>query len=133
MSKTARTMLSSSNWPIGISTEDAQRFQAPRCATCGSLTQLRWIDVSPNPDGEPRWQLDQVRCLTPGCAAKSKSGLPTRKLSGPKPLKGDSQLSEEARLRSNASMSLERGATTPQPKIPTLRTCRFLESFSPRL
>lgn len=71
MSNAARTMLSSSSWPIGISTEDAKRFQAPPCATCGSLTQLRWIDVSHTPDSEPRWQLDQVRCLTPGCSAKA--------------------------------------------------------------
>ncbi|HET9187708.1 MAG TPA: hypothetical protein VFN80_07130 [Acidothermaceae bacterium] len=68
MSNTARTLLSSSSWPIGVSTEDAQRFQAPRCANCGSTTQLRWIDVSATRDAEPRWQLDQVRCLTPGCS-----------------------------------------------------------------
>ena len=47
--------------------------------------------------------------------------MPTRKLSGPKPLKGYSQLSVDARLAANASMLGERGATTPQPKIPTLR------------
>lgn len=68
MSNTARATLRASSRPIGISTDDAQRFKAPRCTTCGSATQLRWIDVSASPDGEPRWQLDQVRCLTPGCS-----------------------------------------------------------------
>jgi hypothetical protein len=55
--------------PIGISTSEAQRFQPPRCEHCGALTQLRWIDVSATPDSEPRWQLDLIRCLTPGCPA----------------------------------------------------------------
>ncbi len=68
MSKTARAMLGASSRPMGISTDDAQRFKAPRCSTCGSVTQLRWIDVSATPDSEPRWQLDRVRCLTPGCS-----------------------------------------------------------------
>jgi hypothetical protein len=57
--------------PRGISTSEAQRFQAPRCERCGALTQLRWIDVSATPDSEPRWQLDRIRCLTPGCSANA--------------------------------------------------------------
>jgi hypothetical protein len=68
VSKTARTTPSSFSWPIGISTDDALRFEAPRCPGCGSQTQLRWIDVSATADSEPRWQLDRVRCLTPGCS-----------------------------------------------------------------
>jgi len=57
--------------PTGLSTREAQAFQPPRCAQCGSPTQLRWIDISTTPDAEPRWQLDRVRCLTPGCRANA--------------------------------------------------------------
>ncbi len=59
--------------PVGLTTTEAQRFQPPRCVECGSLTQLRWIDVSATPDSEPRWQLDRIRCLTPGCPANAVS------------------------------------------------------------
>src|SRR5688572_2277297 len=54
-------------------------------------------------------------------SSKENSGLPTRKLLGPKPSKGVSQLSELARFLANASTLGERGATIPHPKIPTLR------------
>src|SRR5512139_3317064 len=40
------------------------------------------------------------------------------KLSGPKPLKGVSQVSAEARLAAKASMFGDLGATTPHPKTP---------------
>ena len=45
--------------------------------------------------------------------------MPTRKQSGPKPLKGESQLSERSRLRAKASTLGDLGATMPQPKTPT--------------
>src|SRR5436309_11394807 len=47
--------------------------------------------------------------------------MPTRKLSGPKPLNGSSQLSVDARFSAKAAILGERGATMPQPKIPTRR------------
>src|SRR6218665_1599422 len=65
-------------------------------------------------------------------SAKSKSGWPTRKLLGPKPPNADNQLSDEARFFSKDSMFRDRGATTPQPKIPTLRTLIPLMLRSPR-
>src|SRR5690349_9431917 len=49
-----------------------------------------------------------------------KSGAPTRKLSGPNPLNGVSQLSAEARFLRNASRLRQRGATTPHPNTPIL-------------
>src|SRR5947199_1367192 len=49
-----------------------------------------------------------------------KSGVPTKKLSGPNPLNGVSQLSAEARFLRNASRLRQRGATTPHPKTPIL-------------
>src|ERR1051325_1233026 len=49
-----------------------------------------------------------------------KSGAPTRKLSGPNPLKGVSQLSAEARFLRKASRLRQRGATTPHPNTPIL-------------
>src|SRR3954454_14358737 len=54
-------------------------------------------------------------------ASKENSGFPARKLLGPKPSKGVSQLSADARFFANASPLGERGATIPHPKIPTLR------------
>src|SRR5687767_4715625 len=48
------------------------------------------------------------------------------KLSGPKPLNAVSQLSAVSRLWRNAAMLGLRGATMPQPKIPTLRTAPAL-------
>ncbi|HXR41313.1 MAG TPA: hypothetical protein VN738_02830 [Acidothermaceae bacterium] len=55
--------------PVGISTTAAQRVRAPLCDRCGAVMQLRWVDVSTSADVEPRWMLDTVRCLTPGCRA----------------------------------------------------------------
>jgi len=54
----------------GLSTAEAKNTRPPLCDSCGFVMQLRWVDVSTAADVEPRWQLDIVRCLTPGCAAR---------------------------------------------------------------
>jgi len=54
----------------GLSTAEAKNARPPLCDNCGVVMQLRWVDVSTTPDVEPRWQLDIMRCLTPGCPAR---------------------------------------------------------------
>src|SRR5947209_12439759 len=69
------------------------------------------------------WKRDGGKrsAIQPRYSAKENCGMPTRKLSGPKPLNGSSQLSVEARFSAKAAILGERGATMPQPKIPTRR------------
>ena len=67
------------------------------CSSCGKRLGLKRASIQPL----YRW--------------KSNSGCPTRKVEGPKPTKGVSQVEVPSRLASNDATSGDRGATMPQP------------------
>src|SRR5450432_3989367 len=67
-----------------------------------------------------KWRGAKRRSIHSRYSSNRNSGVPARKLHGPKPSNGESQEPDHARLRANAEMFGDSGATMPQPKTPAL-------------